>query len=76
MRCIGLVMWSASLRGTRYLHAATARVRAVFGERVVGFYTTGSLTLTDYRSGRVELSKRIQNQNLGQTPGSEATRRT
>jgi hypothetical protein len=61
-------------------HAISSRrdgaVRAVFGERVVGFYTTGSLTLTDYRSGRVELSKRIQNQNLGQTPGSEATRRT
>ena len=30
---------------TRYLRAVTARVRDVFGDRVVGVYTTGSLAL-------------------------------
>jgi phage gp37-like protein len=28
---------------TRYLQAVTARVRDVFGDHVVGVYTTGSL---------------------------------
>ena len=32
---------------TRYLHAVTARVRGVFGDRVVGVYTTGSMALGD-----------------------------
>jgi Nucleotidyltransferase domain len=40
---------------TRYLHAVTARVRDVFSERVVGVYTTGSLALGDYRSGRSDI---------------------
>jgi Domain of unknown function (DUF4111)/Nucleotidyltransferase domain len=40
---------------TRYLHAVTARVRDVFGARVVGVYTTGSLALGDYRSGRSDI---------------------
>jgi hypothetical protein len=40
---------------TRYLHAVTARVRDVFGDRVVGVYTTGSLALGDYRPGRSDI---------------------
>jgi hypothetical protein len=32
---------------TRYLHAVTARVLDVFGDRAVGVYTTGSLALGD-----------------------------
>jgi Domain of unknown function (DUF4111)/Nucleotidyltransferase domain len=40
---------------TQYLHAVTARVRDVFGERVVGVYTTGSLALGDYRHGRSDI---------------------
>jgi Domain of unknown function (DUF4111)/Nucleotidyltransferase domain len=39
----------------RYLHAVTARVRDVFGDRVVGVYTTGSLALGGYRSGRSDI---------------------
>jgi Aminoglycoside adenylyltransferase, C-terminal domain/Nucleotidyltransferase domain len=40
---------------TRYLHAVTARVRDVFGDHVVGVYTTGSLALGDYRPGRSDI---------------------
>jgi Aminoglycoside adenylyltransferase, C-terminal domain/Nucleotidyltransferase domain len=40
---------------TRYIHAVTARVREVFGDHVVGVYTTGSLALGDYRSGRSDI---------------------
>jgi hypothetical protein len=40
---------------TRYLHAVTASVRDVFGDRVVGVYTTGSLALGDYRPGRSDI---------------------
>jgi hypothetical protein len=40
---------------TRYLRAVTARVRDVFGHRVVGVYTTGSLALGDYRLGRSDI---------------------
>jgi hypothetical protein len=40
---------------TRYLHAVTARVRDVFGDDVVGVYTTGSLALGDYRPGRSDI---------------------
>ena len=40
---------------TRYLHAVTARVRDVFGDRVVGVYTTGSMALGDYRPGRSDI---------------------
>jgi hypothetical protein len=40
---------------TRYLHAVTAQVRGVFGDRVVGVYTTGSLALGDYRPGRSDI---------------------
>ena len=32
---------------TRYLHDVTGRVRDVFGDRVVGVYTTGSLALAN-----------------------------
>jgi hypothetical protein len=39
----------------RYLHAVTGRVRDVFGDRVVGVYTTGSLALGDYRPGRSDI---------------------
>jgi hypothetical protein len=39
----------------RYLGEVTARVRDVFGDRVVGVYTTGSLALRDYRSGRSDI---------------------
>jgi hypothetical protein len=39
----------------RYLHAVTSRVRDVFGDRVVGVYTTGSLALGDYRPGRSDI---------------------
>ena len=39
----------------RYLHAVTARVRDVFGDHVVGVYTTGSLALGDYRPGRSDI---------------------
>ena len=48
---------------TRYLHAVTARVRDVFGERVVGVYMTGSLALGDYRSGRSDIDL------MGLSPG-------
>jgi hypothetical protein len=40
---------------TRYLEAVTARVRDVFGDHVVGVYTTGSLALGDYRPGRSDI---------------------
>jgi hypothetical protein len=40
---------------TRYLHAVTAQVRDVFGDRLVGIYTTGSLALGDYRPGRSDV---------------------
>jgi hypothetical protein len=40
---------------TRYLHAVTARVQDVFGDRAVGVYTTGSLALGDYRPGRSDI---------------------
>jgi hypothetical protein len=40
---------------TRYLHAVTARVLDVFGDRAVGVYTTGSLALGDYRPGRSDI---------------------
>ena len=40
---------------SRYLGAVAARVRPVFGDRVVGVYTTGSLALGDYRPGRSDI---------------------
>ena len=40
---------------TQYLHAVTERIQDVFGERVVGVYTTGSLALGDYRPGRSDI---------------------
>jgi Aminoglycoside adenylyltransferase, C-terminal domain/Nucleotidyltransferase domain len=40
---------------TRYLQAVTARIRDVFGDHVVGVYTTGSLALGDYRPGRSDI---------------------
>jgi hypothetical protein len=40
---------------TRYLQAVTARVHDVFGDHVVGVYTTGSLALGDYRPGRSDI---------------------
>jgi Nucleotidyltransferase domain len=39
----------------RYLHAVTTRVRDVFGDHVVGVYTTGSLALGGYRPGRSDI---------------------
>ena len=39
----------------RYLEAVTAQVRDIFGDRVVGVYTTGSLALGDYRPGRSDI---------------------
>jgi predicted nucleotidyltransferase len=39
----------------RYLQAVTLRVRDIFGDHVVGVYTTGSLALGDYRPGRSDL---------------------
>jgi len=38
-----------------YLGAVTTRVRDVFGDHVVGVYTTGSLALGDYRPGRSDI---------------------
>ena len=40
---------------TRYLDAVTARVRDIFGDHIVGVYTTGSLALGDYRPGRSDI---------------------
>ena len=40
---------------TRYLQAVTARVNDVFGDRVVGVYTTGSIALGGYRPGRSDI---------------------
>jgi hypothetical protein len=40
---------------SRYLGEVAARVRHVFGDRVIGIYTTGSLALGDYRSGRSDI---------------------
>ena len=40
---------------TRYLQAVTARIHDVFGDHVVGVYTTGSLALGDYRPGRSDI---------------------
>ncbi len=40
---------------TRYLQAVTARVDDVFGDRVVGVYTTGSIALGGYRPGRSDI---------------------
>lgn len=40
---------------TRYFQAVTARVHDVFGDRVVGVYTTGSLALGGYRAGRSDI---------------------
>jgi hypothetical protein len=40
---------------TRYLDVVTARVRDVFGDGLVGVYTTGSLALGDYRPGRSDI---------------------
>lgn len=40
---------------THYLDAVTARVCEIFGGRVVGVYTTGSLALGDYRPGRSDI---------------------
>jgi hypothetical protein len=40
---------------TRYLEAVTSRVRDVFGDHVVGVYTTGSLALGDYRPDRSDI---------------------
>ena len=40
---------------TRYVDDVTARIRGVFGEQVVGVYTTGSLALGDYRPGRSDI---------------------
>jgi hypothetical protein len=39
----------------RYLRAVTAQVRDVFGDRVIGVYTTGSLALGGYRPGRSDI---------------------
>jgi hypothetical protein len=39
----------------RYLEAVTTQVSGVFGERVVGVYTTGSLALGDYRPDRSDI---------------------
>ena len=38
-----------------YLGTVTTRVRDVFGDHVVGVYTTGSLALGDYRPGRSDI---------------------
>jgi hypothetical protein len=38
-----------------YLRAVTRRVRDVFGDHVVGVYTTGSLALGGYRPGRSDI---------------------
>ena len=38
-----------------YLGAVTTRVRDVFGDHVVGVYTTGSLALGGYRPGRSDI---------------------
>ena len=40
---------------TRYLHAVTAQVLEVFGDHVVGVYTTGSLALDGYRPSRSDI---------------------
>jgi hypothetical protein len=40
---------------THYLDDVTARVGDIFGDRVVGVYTTGSLALGDYRPGRSDI---------------------
>ena len=40
---------------TRYLDAVTARICDVFGNRVVGVYTTGSLALGGFRPGRSDI---------------------
>jgi Domain of unknown function (DUF4111)/Nucleotidyltransferase domain len=39
----------------RYLRAVTAKVQDVFGDRVIGVYTTGSLALGGYRPGRSDI---------------------
>ena len=53
--CAGLVRDGGPEEVTRYLDAVTARVRDVFGDRVVGVYTTGSLALGDYRPDRSDI---------------------
>ena len=40
---------------THYLDDVTARVRDIFGDRVVGVYTTGSLALGDYHTDRSDI---------------------
>jgi Aminoglycoside adenylyltransferase, C-terminal domain/Nucleotidyltransferase domain len=53
---------------TRYLHAVTARVHDVFGDGLVGVYTTGSLALGDYRPGRSDIDLMavvVSSQGLG-----------
>jgi hypothetical protein len=40
---------------SRYLAAVSARVSGVFGDQVVGVYTTGSLALGGYRPGRSDI---------------------
>jgi hypothetical protein len=40
---------------SRYLGAVTTRVRDIFGDHIVGVYTTGSLALGDYRPGRSDI---------------------
>jgi len=40
---------------SRYLRAVTAQVQEVFGDRVIGVYTTGSLALGGYRPGRSDI---------------------
>jgi hypothetical protein len=39
----------------RYVNAVSVRVRDVFGDAVVGVYTTGSLALGDFRPGRSDI---------------------
>jgi predicted nucleotidyltransferase len=48
-------MATVSEEVARYLEAVIAQVRDVFGDRVVGVYTTGSLALGDYRPGRSDI---------------------
>jgi hypothetical protein len=40
---------------SRYLRAVAAQVQDVFGDRVIGVYTTGSLALGGYRHGRSDI---------------------
>jgi Domain of unknown function (DUF4111)/Nucleotidyltransferase domain len=53
--CCTCAMATVPEEVTEYLHAVTERVQDVFGERVIGVYTTGSLALGDYRPGRSDI---------------------